>query len=106
MKLVSFFAVFLLALPGGAAPKMSREEFMSRLSEGLDTVEQAIADKPKHKLVLSGNLFFAHGAAVKYFTAEVLKRYAEGLRRAGATRIDINPSVQPFVNDDRETLAK
>lgn len=46
-----------------------------------------------HPVVFSGNLLYAHGAVIGSFPLDVLLQYVEGLKAAGAQRIDLNPGV-------------
>lgn len=81
-------------------------QYISALNTQLDGVLRSVERRSRQPLVFSANLFFAHGAAIKSVPLDTLIRYADGLKEAGAQRIDINPGPFPWLNQDAETIAK
>ncbi len=67
---------------------------------------QQAADSSKTPLAFSANLFFAHEAIIPYISLQTLKQYADGLKAAGVSRIDINLGLKPWLNNDQTTIGK
>jgi hypothetical protein len=89
-----------------AAPSLTREQYLERTGAVLDALIRRLRVAPRSPVLFSANLFFAHGGAVAFFSADTLIRYADALREAGAGRIEFNPSIAPWVTGDTETIDK
>ena len=57
-------------------------------------------------LIFSANLVLAHAAFIKYFPLDVLMKYADALKEAGARRIDIYTNPAAWAQNDFATIAK
>jgi hypothetical protein len=85
------------------------QQYLDRLNGELD---KAIANlraggPPSGKRVgMAGKLYFAHSAYIAHVPAEVLFKWVDALKEAGAMRVDMNPGLGPWVKHDQETLAK
>jgi uncharacterized protein (TIGR03437 family) len=53
---------------------------------------------PSHPIIFSGNLVYANGKAVAGQQQATLLAYVDGLKAAGAQRIDLNPGVTSLSN--------
>jgi len=94
-------------------PQIRNEEpadrYLARINAGLDKLNAELGPeiaKPRHNLVFSANMNFAHAAYVRHTPLDVLLAWADALKEAGATRIDLNPGLGPWLQHDEETLAK
>jgi hypothetical protein len=85
---------------------MTPEQYEAGMRRALNGIIERAEHQPKHPVRFSANLFFAHGAMVKRFPADALIAYADALKEAGASRIDINPGPLPWKVKDRETIEK
>ena len=86
--------------------RMTESEFLTAMNTGLDMIRAKIEPLPKQNIKFSGNLFFAHGAVVKFISSETLLAYVDLLRDSGVQRVDINPGVFPFRRGDTDNIAK
>lgn len=87
--------------------RMTESEFVEAMNKGLDMVKAKLEPLPKSSLKFAGNLFFAHGAAVRQISADTLVAYVDLLKDAGVHRVDINPGVFPFRRGaDPDQIAK
>jgi len=71
-------------------------QFMTTVTEALNTVTGGI--NPSNHIVFSGNLVFADGQVVAMAQLGTLLSYVDGLKAAGAQRIDLNPGVTSVTN--------
>ncbi len=82
--------------------RMTEPEYVEAMNRGLDLVRAKLEPLPKQPIKFSGNLFFAHGAAVRHISDRTLLQYVDLLRDAGVQRVDINPGVFPFRRSDAD----
>lgn len=83
--------------PLGARPATT-EQYIAVMNAALDRVDAKLETLPKHPILLSANLFLAHGSFIKYFALRHLILYADCLKEAGVRRIDINPAMEPWLD--------
>jgi|GEM_PF-5311254 len=65
-----------------------------------------IARQPSpQKLTYSTNLVFISGAYMPrfHFSLDIMKKYVDALKQAGITRIDLNPSLGPWLKTDSQS---
>lgn len=94
---------FLVALGMAARPLASQttcdsacNQFISSVNAALNTLTSGLtASSP---VIFSGNLVFANGEVVGKAQQSVLLSYVDGLKAAGAQRIDLNPAVTSVNN--------
>jgi hypothetical protein len=84
-----------------AQASLTRDQYVRFMDAALEKVDRQIKKSGSHNLLFSAQLFFAHGSAVKYFDIDTLTKYADGLKDAGARRIDINPGLSFNDNQDK-----
>ena len=77
-----------------------------RGAPGMRAANSGTGEAPHHPLVFSVNLNFAHRAYVKQCSTDLLMSYVDGLKEAGAKRVDINPGLWPWNRHDQENIAK
>jgi glutathione S-transferase len=85
------------------------QQYLARLNGELD---KAIADRSaggplsgKH-VGMAGKLYFAHSAYIPHIPTDVLFKWVDAFKEAGAMRVDMNPGIGPWVHHDSETVAK
>jgi len=81
-------------------------EQMNRLLDIVISKSSVAGGRSRHKLIFGGNLFLAHGAFIKYFSLDVLLKYADGLKEAGISRIELYIGPSAWANNESETIAK
>ncbi|NOY82776.1 MAG: hypothetical protein GXP31_17395 [Kiritimatiellaeota bacterium] len=104
-------AVSCLITPGvdtGAkeARTFSQGQYLRLMNKALDGVIDKCRNQPRHELVFSANLFFAHEVCIKAMPLEILTKYVDALKAAGVNRIDINMGLFPWLNNHEETIGK
>ena len=85
---------------------LSKEQYLSGMNQGLDAVERKTRWQRKNRLRFSANLFYAHGGLIPYVPLDVILEYVDALEEAGVDRIDINPGLSPWLNDDEAIIGK
>jgi hypothetical protein len=90
----------------GVTNDPSDERHIAELGRGLDALRAELQGKPRHPLVFSVNLFFAHGGVVTRFPLETMLKCVDAFHEAGARRVDINPAIDPWRNNDTESIKK
>ena len=99
-----FTCLLALGLLPAQAPDSAR--YVDGMNRALDRVIGTLRTAPGRPLVFSANLDFAHREYMKYCSLDVLTAYVDGLKAAGAKRVDINPGLWPWSPQDRENMAK
>jgi uncharacterized protein (TIGR03437 family) len=101
------FAFVLLALAARlqAQNTQTEQQFIAATASAIAAFQSSLPPATG-KIVFSGNLVYANGAVVADATLplNVLLQYVEGLKAAGAQRIDLNPAVNS-INDPAATAA-
>ncbi|MGA2132423.1 MAG: hypothetical protein ABSH50_09030 [Bryobacteraceae bacterium] len=99
------FAVILTVaarLPGQTCDSAC-ETFISTTTSAINTFESSLGPATQ-PIVLSGNLVYAGGALIDGMPLSVMLQYVEGLKAAGAQRVDLNPGVTS-INDPTAAAA-
>jgi len=86
--------------------QMTQEQVIERLGGGLKSIQDKMRDRATNKMVFSANLFYAHEGMIKHVPADVLALYADALKEAGATRVDMNMGFYPWLDEDAAVIAK
>jgi len=73
------------------------QTFISTTTAAIDTFESSLGPAT-HPIVLSSNLLYANGGLIDNMPVSTLLQYVEGLKAAGAQRVDLNPGVTS-IND-------
>jgi len=58
------------------------------------------------RLTFSANLDFAHRQYISHCSTDLLLKYADALKEAHATRVDINPGLWPWISHDQKNIEK
>ncbi len=89
LKLISIAAVLAAALPARAQVQ-TESQFVDSVYAA---IQPLLSESPGTPIVMSANLVLAQGAFItsSAVTVPVLENYVDGLKAAGAQRIDINP---------------
>jgi len=88
LKRILFFVV-LLPL---AAETIIEAEFISAVNGAIRGLLSTVGT-PTRPVVFSANLVFAHGSVIANAPLDALLNYVDGLKQAGAQRIEFNPGV-------------
>ncbi len=75
----------------------TESQYMTSLSTAIDALTAQVG-QASHPIVFSANLVFANGAVIAGAPQDVLLNYVDGLKAAGAQRIDLNPGVTSINN--------
>lgn len=101
-KLACTFALLAGVVPLAAQTQQTEQQFIASTTSAVTTIQSSLPP-PKTKVVLSGNLVYANGAVVtKAMPLSGLLAYVDGLKAAGAQRVDLNPGVTS-INDPAAT---
>jgi hypothetical protein len=97
-------AALILALlaPPAAALEADESKYINSIDSDLDGLIAQYSKLPQHPVIFSANLLFAHGVAVKGVSTNDLLAYIDGLKAAGAQRIQFNPAITSV--DDPEVM--
>ena len=76
----------------------SLSSYSSSLTSSIDSLMQQYPANPKSPVIISANLYLGYGGIVPEVATQTLLDYVDGLKAAGAQRIDINPAIDT-VND-------
>ncbi len=96
---ISFVAGLLLVLLAAAvtpAQTISKDQYISGMDASLNEIIRRSDASRQLPLVFSAMLFYAHEAIIADVPLELLQAYVDGLREAGAHRIDFNPGTWPW----------
>jgi hypothetical protein len=88
-------------LPGAAQSQQTEQQFIDSTSGAIAAFQATLPTAPNNKVVLGGNLLYANGAFYLLKTPpplDILLEYVEGLKAAGAQRVDLNPAVTSINN--------
>lgn len=99
---LSLLALLLLVLMMGARPLASQtqteQQFIASVQNSIQNLVPT-GIKPAQRIVFSGNLVFANGKAMsRNNNIQTLLAYVDGLKAAGAQRVDLNPGVTTVTN--------
>jgi uncharacterized protein (TIGR03437 family) len=88
-----------------AQTQQTEQQFIASTTSAIAAFQSSLAPAAGN-VVLSGNLVYANGALVAQpsIPLNVLLQYVEGLKAAGAQRVDLNPGVTS-INDPAATAA-
>jgi hypothetical protein len=96
-------AALALALPL-AAQEADESGYISSVTAAVDGLITQYSKLPQHPVIFSANLLLANGVGVKGVPTKDLLAYVDGLKAAGAQRIQFNPGVTSV--DSPEVMEK
>lgn len=79
-----------------AQSQPTEQQFIASTTDAIAAFQATLTPAPNYKFVLGGNLVYANGAFYLQKSVpplSVLMQYVEGLKAAGAQRVDLNPAV-------------
>ena len=85
---------------------LTEEEYTQALGQALKNIIKKIKPSAKAKLKFRANLFFAHETAIKNMPLSILKQKVDAFKEAGASGIDINMGLFPWLEMDKDAVAK
>ena len=85
-------AFLALALPS-AAQEADESRYISSVTSAVDGLIAQYSKLPQHPVLFSANLILASGVGVRGVPTKDLLAYVDGLKAAGARRIQFNPGV-------------
>lgn len=106
--IILFLAMFFGTDAGVTAGKttMTEDEYSQALGQALKDIIEKIKPRAKARLVFRANLFFAHETAIKNMPLNILKQKVDAFKEAGVSGVDINMGLFPWLDMDKEAMAK
>jgi hypothetical protein len=102
-------AFLALALPS-AAQEADESRYISSVTSAVDGLIAQYSKLPQHPVLFSANLILASGVGVRGVPTKDLLAYVDGLKAAGARRIQFNPGVtssdNPAVMEKYDAVVK
>lgn len=92
-------ALFLLAGSPLTGQSLFEQEFISAVNGAIRGLNMTLGS-PTRPVVFSANLVFAQGSVIANTPVSALLNYVDGLKQAGAQRIEFNPGVTSLANPD------
>ena len=92
------YAVLAAGVP--LAAQQTEQQFIQATESSIAAFQSSLSQQVSHKVVLSGNLVLANGALASQASIQLstLLDYVDGLKAAGAQRVDLNPAVTSINN--------
>src|ERR1700683_3263147 len=72
--------------------------YTTSFTSAVDSLIQQYPASPKSPVIIGANLYLANGDIVQGVDTQTLLDYVDGLKAAGAQRIDLNPAVDTVNN--------
>lgn len=92
LKTACFFLSLLICAQRGASQTQTEAQFIASVNASITSLTGTLGT-PTHPVIFSGNLVYAHGSAIPFAPMDILMDYVDGLKAAGAHRVDINPQT-------------
>ncbi len=89
-----------------AGGSLSVEVYKERLMHALDRVSRRTPDKARRHIEFGANLFIAHEVWIESVPQEALIKAVDAFKEAGVDRVDINPGLFPWIDNNQTTIAK
>jgi hypothetical protein len=100
-----FLSVALvLAAVSANAQGLSKDQYGKAMAKALDDISAKAT--PKTRVQVAANLFYAHEAFIERMPIDVLNKIVDAFADAGVKRVDINVGLFPWVDADKDTIAK
>jgi uncharacterized protein (TIGR03437 family) len=95
-----FLKVFLVLIPLVAGARFLAAQTLSSYSASLTSSMNSLMQQypAKSPVIIGANNYLADGAIVQGVSTQVLLDYVDGLKAAGAQRIDLNPAMDTVNN--------
>lgn len=87
----------------------AESKYVANLNIALDAVikkSKQVQATSRHNLIFSSNIFLAHGAYIQYFSTDILVKYADALKSAGAGQVEIYPDPAIWIQGKTDLIAK
>jgi uncharacterized protein (TIGR03437 family) len=95
-------SIFLLAtLAAGVLPAVAQQQTEAQFEASVySAIQPLLSQAPGSPIIMSSNVVLAQGAFIvsSAVTVQVLENYVDGLKAAGAQRVDINPGYLSLSN--------
>src|SRR2546421_2901609 len=75
------------------AQNLTEAAFINSVMNAISAEESQLPSVPPRRIVFSSNLIYAHGLAIGVAPVDLLVDYVDGLKAAGAQRVEFNPGV-------------
>ena len=97
-----FLKAFLVLVPLVAGARFLAAQSLTSYINSFDTALGSLTGQyqaaPNSPVIIGANLYLAHGAIVAGVSTQTLLDYVDGLKAAGAQRIDFNPGLTTINN--------
>src|ERR1019366_5953449 len=94
---IALFLTACLAAAEVCAQTPTESQFIASVNAAIANLNNSTGPA-SHPIVMSGNLVFANGKVLAQAPLATLLNYVDGLKAAGAQRIDLNPGVTSVSN--------
>ncbi len=92
-----FWKTFLVLIPLITGTRFlaaqSITDYSNNLTSSINSLMQQYPANPKSPVIISANLYLGYGAILPGVDTQTLLDYVDGLKAAGAQRIDLNPAI-------------
>src|SRR5579863_3110364 len=100
----AFLLVALVSSARNAASQTPTEpQFIASVNSAISSLTASFGT-PTRPIIFSGNLVFANGQVVAHGSLDVLLNYVDGLKAAGAQRVDLNPGLTSVTNPNVKSM--
>ena len=95
-KILTFLIPLLAGTRFLAAQSLS--SYTASFNSAVSSITSQYPASPNSPVIIGANLYLAHGAIVQSVDTQTLINYVDGLKAAGAQRIDLNPGLATINN--------
>jgi hypothetical protein len=94
------------AISACAQPGITADAYKQRLGAALEEVSRHLPDVARRRVEFTLNLFIAHEAWIHGMPVAALTGAVDAFKEAGVDRVDINPGLSPWLENDQAVIAK
>jgi hypothetical protein len=99
------FAFSLSATCEAQRRRVSQDQYDTALGQALDGIIAKAGPLSGH-VPVAVNLFYAHEAVIEAMPLDILEKAVDAFAAAGVSRVDINPGLYPWKENDQSVIAK
>ena len=110
MRTLAAIVAFCLSTTCAMAQGLSKDQYIRAMEKALTETESRSAQQARSasasRVKVAANLFYAHEALIERIPLDTLTKIVDAFADAGVFRVDLNVGLFPWVDGDRETIAK